>query len=204
MSGGGLDPALIGTLYRAACLAELDALKPGNVHAHAPGHRMVLADFVTSADVSAPALARAGAGVGTRVRDGVAATMAAVGQNTNLGILLLCAPLAVAQTGVNSSFDKKTLVRGVQSRFAQKPYSKPVHRYQRYQTWGGGKNFVAIVDDVDHDDADLEHAVAVGTQSARLDVDDGEALAGEQGGRISHGGTSSRGTGPGRSSRARA
>ncbi|WP_070998534.1 triphosphoribosyl-dephospho-CoA synthase [Methylobacterium sp. C1] len=96
MSGGGLDPALIGTLYQAACLAELDALKPGNVHAHAPGHRMVLADFVTSADVSAPALARAGAGVGTRVRDGVAATMAAVGQNTNLGILLLCAPLAVA------------------------------------------------------------------------------------------------------------
>lgn len=96
MSGTGLDAALIGTLYRAACLAELDALKPGNVHAYAPGHRMVLADFVTSADVSAPPLARAGAGVGARVRDGVAATVAAVGQNTNLGILLLCAPLAVA------------------------------------------------------------------------------------------------------------
>ncbi|MEE7504650.1 triphosphoribosyl-dephospho-CoA synthase [Methylobacterium sp. C33D] len=99
MSGGGLDAALIGTLYRAACLAELDALKPGNVHAYAPGHRMVLADFVTSADVSAPPLARAGAGVGARVRDSVAATMAAVGQNTNLGILLLCAPLAVSAEG---------------------------------------------------------------------------------------------------------
>jgi triphosphoribosyl-dephospho-CoA synthase len=96
MSGTGLDAALIGTLYRAACLAELDALKPGNVHAYAPGHRMVLADFVTSADVSAPPLGRPGAGVGARVRDGVAATVAAVGQNTNLGILLLCAPLAVA------------------------------------------------------------------------------------------------------------
>ena len=92
----GLDAALIGTLYRAACLAELDALKPGNVHAYAAGHRMVLADFTTSADVSAPALARAGDGIGARVHDGVAATMAAVGQNTNLGILLLCAPLAVA------------------------------------------------------------------------------------------------------------
>lgn len=91
-----LAPALIGTLYRAACLAELDALKPGNVHAFAPGHRMVVADFVTSAEVSAPALARPGAGIGARVRDGVAATMAAVGQNTNLGILLLCAPLAAA------------------------------------------------------------------------------------------------------------
>jgi triphosphoribosyl-dephospho-CoA synthase len=91
-----LHPAEIATLYRAACLAELDALKPGNVHAYAPGHRMVVADFVTSADVSAPALARAGAGIGCRIRDGVAATMAAVGQNTNLGILLLCAPLAAA------------------------------------------------------------------------------------------------------------
>ena len=91
-----LAPSLIGTLYRAACLAELDALKPGNVHAFAAGHRMVVADFITSADVSAPALARAGAGIGARVRDGVAATMAAVRQNTNLGILLLCAPLAAA------------------------------------------------------------------------------------------------------------
>ncbi|MEL6063645.1 MULTISPECIES: triphosphoribosyl-dephospho-CoA synthase [unclassified Methylobacterium] len=92
----GLDPGLVGTLYRAACLAELDAIKPGNVHAFAPGHRMVVADFVTSAEVSAPPLARPGAGVGERIRDGVAATMAAVGQNTNLGILLLCAPLAAA------------------------------------------------------------------------------------------------------------
>lgn len=92
----GLDPGLIGTLYRAACLAELDALKPGNVHAYAAGHRMVVADFVTSADVSAPHLAKAGAGVGARIEGGVAATLAAVGQNTNLGILLLCAPLAVA------------------------------------------------------------------------------------------------------------
>jgi len=46
--------------------------------------------------VSAPPLAAAGARVGQRVRDGVEATFAAVGQNTNLGILLLCAPLAVA------------------------------------------------------------------------------------------------------------
>lgn len=92
----GLAPELIATLYRAACLAELDALKPGNVHAYASGHRMEVADFVTSADVSAPALARAEARIGARVRGGVEATVAAVGQNTNLGILLLCAPLARA------------------------------------------------------------------------------------------------------------
>ncbi|KQQ27066.1 triphosphoribosyl-dephospho-CoA synthase [Methylobacterium sp. Leaf123] len=93
---GGLPAATVADLYRAACLAELDALKPGNVHGYAPGHRMVVADFVTSADVSAPPLAAAGARVGQRVRGGVEATFAAVGQNTNLGILLLCAPLARA------------------------------------------------------------------------------------------------------------
>ena len=92
----GLAPATIAALYQAACLAELDALKPGNVHAYAAGHRMAVSDFVASAAASAPALARAGTGVGARVRDAVAATFAAVGQNTNLGILLLCAPLAVA------------------------------------------------------------------------------------------------------------
>lgn len=92
----GLPAATVADLYRAACLAELDALKPGNVHGYAPGHRMVTADFVTSAAVSAPLLAAAGARVGARVRGGVEATFAAVGQNTNLGILLLCAPLARA------------------------------------------------------------------------------------------------------------
>lgn len=92
----GLAPARIATLYRAACLAELDALKPGNVHAYASGHRMAVADFVASAEVSAGPLAQGGARVGARVLGGVEATLGAVGQNTNLGILLLCAPLAAA------------------------------------------------------------------------------------------------------------
>ncbi|MGC5777404.1 triphosphoribosyl-dephospho-CoA synthase [Methylobacterium sp. NFXW15] len=91
-----LEPARIADLYRAACLAELDALKIGNVHSYAAGHRMEVADFARSAEVSAPALARADVGIGARVVAGVAATREAVGQNTNLGILLLCAPLAFA------------------------------------------------------------------------------------------------------------
>lgn len=94
-----LPPSRIADLYRVACLAELDALKVGNVHAYAAGHRMEVADFARSAEVSAGGLAREGAGIGARVLAGVAATREAVGQNTNLGILLLCAPLAVAAEG---------------------------------------------------------------------------------------------------------
>ncbi|MGY2048561.1 triphosphoribosyl-dephospho-CoA synthase [Methylobacterium sp. JK268] len=91
-----MDPGAIAAAYRAACRAELAALKPGNVHVYADGHRMTLADFERSAEVSAGPLTAPGARVGARAEAAVAATMAAVGQNTNLGIVLLCAPLAAA------------------------------------------------------------------------------------------------------------
>ena len=55
-----------------------------------------VADFVRSAEVSAAPIAEKGARVGVRVRAAVEATLSAVGQNTNLGIILLCAPLAAA------------------------------------------------------------------------------------------------------------
>jgi triphosphoribosyl-dephospho-CoA synthase len=86
----------IAAAFLAACEAELTALKPGNVHAWAAGHGMTVEDFRRSAVAAAPGLAAAGAAVGLRVRRAVEATRAAVGQNTNLGILLLCAPLATA------------------------------------------------------------------------------------------------------------
>jgi triphosphoribosyl-dephospho-CoA synthase len=86
----------VAAAYIEACLAELDAPKPGNVHRFAPGHRMEVADFVRSAEASAALIAATGARVGIRVRTAVDATLEAVGQNTNLGIILLCAPLAAA------------------------------------------------------------------------------------------------------------
>ena len=88
--------AAIEAVFLAACRAELEALKPGNVHIHAAGHRMTVADFLASAAASAPLIAAAGRGVGARILAAVAATRAACGQNTNLGILLLAAPLAAA------------------------------------------------------------------------------------------------------------
>jgi triphosphoribosyl-dephospho-CoA synthase len=79
-----------------ACLAELDALKPGNVHRHAAGHSMTVDDFVASAKAAAPFMGETGLSVGQRIRLAVEATRAEVGQNTNLGIVLLAAPLAAA------------------------------------------------------------------------------------------------------------
>lgn len=93
MSSRGQDVA---TAFVWACLAELDAPKPGNVHAFAGGHRMTTGDFIRSAQAAAAPLSAAGARVGARILGAVEATFAAVGANTNLGIILLCAPLAAA------------------------------------------------------------------------------------------------------------
>jgi len=82
--------------FRDACLAELDALKPGNVHRHGAGHGMSVADFEKSAEMAAPVIGRTGLSVGTRIKLAVEATRGAVGHNTNLGIILLAAPLAQA------------------------------------------------------------------------------------------------------------
>ena len=82
--------------FIAACRGELDAPKPGNVHVFADGHGMTVDHFLRSAEVAARPLCQHGATVGARIFGAVEATSASVGQNTNLGIVLLCAPLAAA------------------------------------------------------------------------------------------------------------
>jgi triphosphoribosyl-dephospho-CoA synthase len=89
-------PVAIRDAFRAACALELRALKPGNVHDYAAGHGMSVADFSTSAAVAAPKLCRAGLSIGKRILGAVSATRRAVGVNTNLGIILLAAPLIAA------------------------------------------------------------------------------------------------------------
>ena len=91
-------------LFLAACRAEINALKPGNVHIHAAGHGMETAHFEASAAAAAPWVASAELKVGTRILRGVEASFAAAGRNTNLGILLLAAPLAAAaQSGYSGT-----------------------------------------------------------------------------------------------------
>lgn len=82
--------------FKAACLAELEALKPGNVHIFADGHGMVVQDFLRSAEAVAPLIAQPKLSVGERIFCSIEATQQAVGQNTNLGIVLLSAPLVHA------------------------------------------------------------------------------------------------------------
>jgi triphosphoribosyl-dephospho-CoA synthase len=82
--------------FIAACRDELEAPKPGNVHAYACGHGMTVAQFVASSAAAADWLCAPAARVGRRIRGAVEASIKAAGANTNLGIVLLCAPLAAA------------------------------------------------------------------------------------------------------------
>jgi triphosphoribosyl-dephospho-CoA synthase len=94
------DRARLQEAVLASLIGEVDALKPGNVHRFAGGHGMRYEDFITSAEVVAPLLCEPGASVGRRVLSAVVATRQAVGTNTNLGMLLLYAPiLAAAEQG---------------------------------------------------------------------------------------------------------
>ena len=92
----------IAGLFLAACEAELASLKPGNVHVYADGHRMDVAMFKESAAAAAPHIAARGAPVGDRIERAVKASVSVAGCNTNLGIVLLAAPLAAAaEQGTN-------------------------------------------------------------------------------------------------------
>jgi triphosphoribosyl-dephospho-CoA synthase len=104
----------IAAAFKWACLAELDAPKPGNVHVFAGGHRMTAGQFIASAEAAAPPLSAHGARIGARILGAVEATFAAVGANTNLGIILLCAPLAAAAEARVRDF-RAALVKVLQS-----------------------------------------------------------------------------------------
>lgn len=106
----------IGQCVQLACVWEATARKPGNVHRYADFDDLTYLDFVHSALVAGPVLERAAErGVGLTVRDAIRATRTVVRTNTNLGIVLLLAPLAAVprdvplETGVVAVLDRLTV-----------------------------------------------------------------------------------------------
>lgn len=79
-----------------ACEQEVSAPKPGNVNVISDGHNMVVEDFIKSAHAIAPVMAKPDLTVGERILQSIQATRRVVNCNTNLGIVLLFAPLCQA------------------------------------------------------------------------------------------------------------
>lgn len=83
-----------------ACLLEVSAPKPGNVSRYADFADTRFEDFLLSAVAIGPAMERAGRdGVGQIIWRAVRDTQRLVRSNTNLGMVLLLAPLAKACFG---------------------------------------------------------------------------------------------------------
>lgn len=94
-------PAEIAAAVQLACLLDVVAPKPGNVTVGAAFHDTAVEDFLASAAAIGPVFADAGTRpVGWTIRAAIEATRRWTTVNTNLGIVLLLAPLArAAATG---------------------------------------------------------------------------------------------------------
>lgn len=110
-----LRPADLADAFVASCMAELEALKPGNVHVHAAGHGMDVRHFRDSAIAAAPHIAAADAHVGRRILEATRASFEVAGVNTNLGIVLLAAPVARAAEQASVPDDLRACLRSVLS-----------------------------------------------------------------------------------------
>jgi len=82
--------------YLESCALDVEAFKPGNVSVHSPGYGMQADDFIISAEVSAPFVCDPGLSLGEKIYRAATASFKEVGCNTNLGIILMAAPLMEA------------------------------------------------------------------------------------------------------------
>lgn len=99
-----------------ACLMEATAQKPGNVHPQASFPDLTYADFVKSAAVIAPLLAcTTPPTVGQTILNCIRATQTVSSSNSNLGIVLLLAPLMAVsdnqtvEDGIEQILDQLTV-----------------------------------------------------------------------------------------------
>ncbi len=111
-----LSRDLLSHHVQLACLLEVSAAKPGNI---TPAHEFTnttYTDMVRSALALGPVFARRRVrerGVGELILDGVRATARVAQANTNLGILLLFAPLARAATTRRGSETLRSATEGI-------------------------------------------------------------------------------------------
>jgi triphosphoribosyl-dephospho-CoA synthase len=93
----GPSAADVAIAAQLACLLEASAPKPGNVSPTAAFHDATYQDFLASAAAIGPALGTAGERpLGATIRAAIEATARWAPSNTNLGLVLLIAPLARA------------------------------------------------------------------------------------------------------------
>jgi len=102
-----------GRLAQVACLLEVTARKPGNVHRFRDFSDLHYLDFLLSATAIGEPLDRAEErGIGATVLTAVQATRRVVSTNTNLGMILLLSPLAAVPPPIDLADGVKQILAG--------------------------------------------------------------------------------------------
>ena len=108
-----MDSDKIALAAEMACLLEVNAEKPGNVTRRKDFDELCFEDFIISAAAVGAAFRRAAhVPVGETILSAVRATRRFVGVNTNLGIVLLLAPLTKA-AGMDRSHELRPALGSV-------------------------------------------------------------------------------------------
>jgi triphosphoribosyl-dephospho-CoA synthase len=121
MNGANLSLGQIATL---ACLLEVTASKPGNVHRGADFEDLRFEHFAASAVAIAPAFERAGEQrIGSTILAAVSAMRQAVATNAVLGTILLFAPLAKVPRSVSLKQGIGDVLAGLNAEDARDVYA---------------------------------------------------------------------------------
>ena len=88
--------------YLYACKKDVELIKPGNVSINSPHLDTNAQDYLDSSILSAKELFQDKYGLGERILQSVKITRSKINVNTNLGIVLLCAPIIQACVNYNS------------------------------------------------------------------------------------------------------
>jgi triphosphoribosyl-dephospho-CoA synthase len=114
----------VGQCAALACLLESTAAKPGNVQRGADFDDATFCDFAVSAVAIGPAMEAARRlGVGETVLAAISATQRLAATNTNLGTVLLLAPLAAAAPDRPLSEGLPAVLAGLDAEDARKVYT---------------------------------------------------------------------------------
>jgi len=130
---------------RLACFLEATARKPGNVHPQASFDDLCYLDMLRSAEAIAPVLATSRKlGVGRTVFEAIRCTHETVGQNTNLGIVLLLVPMAAVPT-------ERSLADGISEVLSQLTEEDAIYVYRAIRLSNAGGMGTADEQDVSDD-----------------------------------------------------
>ena len=80
---------------RFVCDIEMESLKPGNVHKYSKSHDMTTKDFFRSSLIVSKYLSQNNLSLGKKIINTVMQIQKKIKKNTNLGIILMLAPIVV-------------------------------------------------------------------------------------------------------------